>query len=92
MFRLEQPEIKIPKSFQKKKTQYAYVHRYPNWYTKLKSCPFMYITDWIPVYILSARARGTAKYIIYVRSMYIVKSCLIAFLEAKVCHYLNEFG
>ena len=25
----------------------------------------MYITDWIPVYIVSARARRTAKYIIF---------------------------
>ena len=71
MFRLEQPEIKISKTF-KIKSQYAYVRKYPNWYTKLKSCPFMYITDWIPVCILSARGMGTAKYIIYVRSMYIV--------------------
>ena len=30
----------------------------------------MYITGLIPVYILSAHARGTAKYIIYVQSMY----------------------
>ena len=29
MFRLEQPEIKISKSFQIK-TQYAYIRRYPN--------------------------------------------------------------
>ena len=66
-----QSDVKISKSFQIK-TQYAYVRRYPNWYTKLKSCPLMYITDWIPIYIVSARAKRPAKYIIYVRSMYIV--------------------
>ena len=38
--------------------------------TRLNSCRFMYITDWIPVCILSAR--GTAKYIIYEQSMYMV--------------------
>ena len=77
-----QSEVKISKSFQIK-TQYAYVCRYPNWYTKLKSCPLMYITDWIPVYIVSARARRTAKYIIYVRSIYIVWSCLSSLLGSQ---------
>ena len=80
LFRLEQPDIKISKHFQIK-TQYGYVRIYPDWYTKLKSCPFMLLMDWMPVCILSAHARGTAKYIIYdIRSMNIFKNCLSSLL------------
>ena len=72
--------LQLLQSWRIKKKKYVYVHRYPNWYTTLKSCRFMYITDWIPVCILSARARVTAMYIIYVRSMYIVQSCFSSLL------------
>ena len=37
----------------------------------------------IPVCILSARARETAKYIIYVRSMHIVQRCLSSLLCSR---------
>ena len=88
MFRLEQPEIKISKNFQIE-TQYVYVHRYPNWYTKLKSCPLMY-------------NRTEYRFILYVQggqlgTLYMYSQCTlfravwVAFLVAKVCHYLNEF-
>ena len=111
MFRLEQPVIKV-KTFQTK-TQYVFVRRYPNWYTKLKSCPFIhvYITDWIPVCILSAHARwggwvcvcgcggaGGGGEEVQLSTLYMDGQCSlfravwVAFLVAKVCLYLNEFG
>ena len=93
MFRLEQPEIKISKSFQIK-TKYAFVRRYPNGYTKLKSCPFMYITDWIPACILSARARGWGGGGGQLSTLYMYGQCTlfravwVAFLVAKCVFFL----
>ena len=95
MFRLEQPDIKISKSFQIKTICVCpwLVREYPNWYMKLKTCPFMDITDWILVYSLSACARGTAK---YMYDMYgqctLYRAVWVAYFVAKISLYLNEFG
>ena len=52
----------------------------------------MYIMYWISVCILAARASGTAKYIIYVWSCTLFRAVWVAFLVAKACLYLNDFG